>query len=188
MADRDQELSELEAWLGGTVGRAYAAALAIDEPAGTSPAWEAMLEQCKVDPLPADARRRTATATGLLRGASPEELHLVLERIVKRGNKKLAALDVPVTHEQAFRRWDRLRGLLFRLRDETLAAYRKQVLPVQGMFAHARAAAAASAAQTGGQPAAPRVEAFVLLCSGCGAPRLKPTSSECEYCGARYGG
>lgn len=186
MSDTEKKLGDLEQWLGRTVGNAYSAAGAIDEPCGSSAEWMEILTHFKVEPVAEEERKKSAKATDQTRGASPEELHLILTNVTKSAGKKLKKIEYP-DFSALERRWDRLRSLIDRLLDETMQAYRKKVMPKRGMFAHARAAALKSQGQQGQQaPQAGPKEAFVLRCDGCGAPRLDPDLFECEYCGNSF--
>jgi hypothetical protein len=180
-----ENLDQLEAWLGTSVGDAYTTALKIAEPSGSSPAWEEILKAQDVQPSPPGERARAAAATGQLRGAPPDELFEVLDAIAKKADKKLNRVDYP-DDGASERRWRRLQGVIGRLRDETLAAYRKQVMPKKkgGMFG----AALASAKAKQGKPVAPerKSESFVMRCEKCGAPRLKNDDFVCEYCDTPY--
>ena len=79
--------------------------------------------------------------------------------------------------------WSRLQVRIGDLRDTTVAAYRKIVVPVKSMFA-----AAMSSAQKGSETAERYEQAFILRCKNCAAPRLNPTHFECDYCGEHFGG
>lgn len=178
------QLDQLESWLGRAVGDAYAAALEVPEPAGMTPAWREVLENAEVSPASEDERRRAATATKMLRGAPVDELFEVLDKLKKDAEKQLEKIELP-DDNAGQRRWRRLQGVIDRMRDETVAAYRKQVMPKKtgGMFA----AALASAKQKQGLAAPERTgEAFVMRCEKCGAPRLKNDDFVCEYCDTPY--
>jgi hypothetical protein len=121
----------------------------------------------------------------MLRGAPVDELFEVLDRLTKQADKKLNRIEL-TDDGPGERRWRRLQGVIGRLRDETVAAYRKQVMPKKksGMFA----AAMASAKAKQGQPVKQerKGEAFVMRCHQCGAPRLKGDDFVCEYCDTPY--
>jgi hypothetical protein len=180
-----EQLDQLESWLGRAVGDAYAAALEVPEPAGMTPAWRAVLDNAGVSPAPDEDRRRAATATKMLRGAPVDELYEVLDKLKKDAGKRLEKIEFP-DDNAGQRRWRRLQGVIDGMRDETVAAYRKQVMPKKtgGMFA----AALASAKAKQGVAAAPQRtgEAFVMRCEKCGAPRLKNDDFVCEYCDTPY--
>lgn len=175
------KLDELERFLGGAVGEALQAALSVEAAGGSSPAWEAVLQRFEVAPTPAEDRARAAASTGQKFGAAPDELFAVLTRVAEDGEQDLQAIPLP-DDGPGERRWRRLQGLLSRLRDETVAAYRKRVMPKKSMFAQALEAARP------GQATPSARETFVMRCSGCGAPRLDGKSFSCEYCGSPYGG
>jgi hypothetical protein len=176
-------LEELERWLGKSVGDAYAAALAIDAPAGSSPAWEAILAAHGAKSSSAEERQRVALATGMLRGAPADELYAVLQDIARDADARLKAISLPDDNTLELR-WRRIQGVIGRVRDETLAAYRKQVIPKRSMFGAAKASAAA--ARGGPSATAVKSESFVMRCNQCGAPRLKNDVFVCEYCETPY--
>lgn len=173
-------LEALERWLGGAVGEALEVALAVETPGGSSAAWAALLARFDTASTPEEDRRRAAAATQQRFGAAPDELYGVLSRIVERGGRSLDALSAE--GPGAERRWERLRGRLGELREETVAAYRKRVMPKRSMFAQAFESA---------RPAngvAVNREAFVMRCRACGAPRLKDGVFECAYCATPFAG
>jgi hypothetical protein len=180
-------LIELESWLGHSVGDAYATALEVAEPAGTSGAWKQLLEKYEVTPGDPEAARRAAAATGLLRGASVDELYAVLDKITKLAEKKLDRIEMP-DDGPGERQWRRLQGVIGRLRDETVAAYRAKVMPKRtgGMFGAAKAAAMAKKGTAAATAPERKGEAFVMRCEKCGAPRLKNDDFVCEYCDTPY--
>jgi len=176
-----RNLEGLERWLGSAVGEAVQSALAIEQAGASSPEWAALLARFEVTPTPEADRLRAATATSQRFGASPDELYGVLTRLAKDGDEALQAIPLP-DDGPGERRWRRLQGLLGRLREETVAAYRKRVMPKRSMFSQAL-----EAARPGGNAPQKR-ETFVLRCAGCGAPRLKENVFTCEYCDTPYGG
>jgi len=178
----EQRLHALESWLGRAVGDAIETALAVDEPVGTSQAWVRLVTRYECTPMPDDERKRVAAATDATRGAPIQDLYDVLERISKHGSTELESIEYPDDNAEA-RRWTRLQVRINDLRDTTVAAYRKRVVPKKSMFAAARASA-----MKGTEKAERYEQAFILRCKNCAAPRLNPTSFECDYCGEHFGG
>jgi hypothetical protein len=180
-----RQLDELEAWLGSSVGDAYAAAMEIDQPGGTSTAWKEVLDKYGVSQAEEENRQRAAAATGMKRGAPVNELYEVLDNLSKEAEKRLKRAEYPDDNASE-RRWNRLRGVIDRMRDETMAAYRKVVMPAKtgGMFGAAMAAAQAKKGQPVGFEQ--KSESFVMRCKKCGAPRLKSDDFVCEYCDTPY--
>lgn len=177
-----QRLAALESWLGRAVGDAIETALAVDEPVGTSQTWLQLLAQYDCTPMSVDERKRVAAATSVTRGAPIEELYDVLEKIAKQGSGELESIEYPDDNAAA-RQWSRLQVRIGDLRDTTVAAYRKRVVPKKSMFA-----AAMAAAQRGTETVDRQEQAFILRCKNCAAPRLNPTKFECDYCGEHFGG
>ena len=178
----EQRLAALESWLGHAVGDAIETALAVEEPVGTSPAWLQLLARYDCTPMAVDERQRIATTTDVKPGAPIQELYDVLERIASQGEVEFKAIEYP-DDNAAGRRWSRLQLRIGDLRDTTMAAYRKLVVPKKSMFA-----AAMASAQRGTDTAERYEQASILRCKNCAAPRLNPTHFECDYCGEHFGG
>ncbi len=182
--ENEAQLGSLEASIGSAVGQAFGAALEIDIPGGMTQKWQEILAAYDVKPLEDEERQSVAKATEMLRGAPVDELYRVLTCIQKQAMDAVQAIEYPDDNALA-RRWERLRSAVDAMRDDTVKAYRKRVLPRRGMLSHALAAA-----QKGGN--ASRVStgspAFVQSCSNCGAPRLNLHSFECDFCQTAFGG
>lgn len=177
------ELEVLERWLGTAVGEALEAALGVEAPNGTTPAWQAILTRWGVSPTADEVRERLARTTGMRFGAPVGELHDVLTAVAEQAEPRLRAIDWPLDDALQHRRAERLQRTIGELRESTLALYRQRVLPKRGMFAQARAAAGHGPVGKG-----PAREAFVLRCSGCGAPRVREDHLRCDYCDSPFGG
>lgn len=177
-------LDELEQWLGQAVGDAFTAALEVEQPAGSSPDWRGILERYGASPTADEERSRLAAATGMLRGVPADELYEVLDRIHKDAEQRFERIGLP-DDNALDRRRDRLQGVIGRLRDETLNAYRKRIMPKRSMFGAAMASARAKQGQTAA-PAQRKSESFVMRCEKCGAPRLQNDVYVCEYCDTPY--
>jgi hypothetical protein len=178
----DEQLGALQRSLGRAVGDAYVAALAVAEPAGTSDAWQAVLARHGVAPAGAVERAKVAAATGMTHGAPVDDLRQVLEAIAKAADAELRVIDTDGYAEE--RRWRRLQTVIGDLRDDTLAAYRKQVMPARGMFAGALASAQRARPAAAGH----RHQQHVLRCPNCAAPRLDQAELVCDYCDHRFAG
>jgi len=177
------ELEVLERWLGTAVGEALEAALGVEAPNGTTPAWQAILTRWGVSPTADEVRERLARTTGMRFGAPVGELHDVLTAVAQQAEPRLRAIDWPLDDAPQHRRAERLQRAIGELRESTLALYRQRVLPKRGMFAQAFAAAGKGPAGKG-----PAREAFVLRCSACGAPRVREDHLRCDYCDSPFGG
>lgn len=177
-------LDQLEQWLGRAVGDAYAAALEVEQPAGASGDWLRLLDTYGVRPTAEDERPRIAAATGMLRGAPADELFEVLDKIQKDAAQRFDRIGLP-DDDALDRRRDRIQGVIGRLRDETLNAYRKKIMPKRSMFGAAMASARARQGQAAASGAR-KSESFVMRCEKCGAPRLQNDVYVCEYCDTPY--
>ena len=175
------KLDHFEHWLGGSVGEVLEEALAIPEPAGTSPRWIELLARFGVSSVPDEDRKRAVASTGQTFGASADEVYRVLTNLVEAGEKRLWDLDDGLDPAES-RRWQSLRSLMGRIRNETVNAFRQRVIPKRGMFAQAMSAAGSSQ-----KPNSAKRETFVLRCKNCGAPRISENHFTCEYCGQSLG-
>ncbi len=172
-------LQQVRSWFAHSIGEAFREALAIAEPAGTSPAWSALCQRAGVE-LCSDADRAQIRAGQRpTRGAPLMEFQGVVTAIVQRARYELASLRNHMNDTA-----DKLYGQISRAVEEaeadTLKAYRAAVLPKRagGMFANATAHAATQSYAT-----APSSTA--LTCKSCGAPQLQAGAFECKYCGNR---
>jgi len=182
MSNVEQRLGWLEAALGRAVGDAFAAALAVENPAGTSGQWQNLLGIWGVAAISEEERARARAATQMTHGAPADEVYAVLTRIGEWATAQLPdAYDCDGPLE---RRYDKLRRAIDELRNEWLKRYKGQVMPAPsgGMFAHAMAAAKSGAAT-------PEVawRTVILRCQNCGGPRLTDGEFECEFCGYHLG-
>ena len=181
MQQAQQQLAWLESQLGRAVGDAFAAALAVEAPAGTSEAWQQILGIWGV-PAISDEERHRAAHTGMSHGAPADEVYAVLTRIGEWAGSHLPdSFDLEGATE---RRRDKLWWVIDRLRGEWLEKYKKQVMPAPtSMFAHAMASAQAGAGNASG----PKVRTVILRCQNCGGPRMTESEFECEFCGHHLG-
>jgi hypothetical protein len=169
------ELEQLHGWLARAIGAAFCEALAVSEPAGSSPAWARTCAEHGVAAISEQARVEVRRAQRPLRGAPVMELAQVVTAIVRAARAHLEHVLVSGPAETSRR--DKLKRLLDRADREVIEAYKRVVLPRRaGMFANVLA-------HHGGAPAAAAPSAEVLLCQTCGGPRLGERDLECAFCG-----
>jgi hypothetical protein len=182
VTNESDRLATLSSWLGTVVGEAYSAALAIDQPCGTSPEWLALLARYRIAAVDSDGRQRAALASRVLRGAPADELYAVLVAIAAAGRTALG--DWNFESPEIERSHERLRRKLDGLANETIAHYRRTVMPAPSMFAGALASVAA---RGGGKADTRKSQPHILRCRRCGGPRLTTTDLTCVYCDATFG-
>lgn len=169
------ELDQLHGWLARAIGAAFCEAVAVAEPAGSSPAWARACAEHGVPVISEQARAEVRRAQRPLRGAPVMELAQVVTAIVRAARARLEHIWVASPAETSRR--DKLRLLLDRADREVIEAYKRVVLPRRaGMFANVLA-------HHGGAPAAAAPSADVLLCQTCGGPRLGERDLVCGFCG-----
>ncbi len=164
------------------IGEAYKAAYEVDEPAGSSPAWQALCAQYGVEPISDTERAQVVAAQKPLRGAPAMELVELVKAICREHRVQLKKVDTWDASGVADARHGALMNLIDRTDKELLTAYRGEVLPKPaGMFGNVFATpstTAASAHQTS--------TASAITCKACGGPRLSPNDYTCAYCGNQY--
>lgn len=170
-------LNALRGWLAQNAAAIFREALAIDEPAGSSPGWQAACQYHGV-PISSDQERgEIRRLQQPLRGAPVMELSQMVASLVRQARRSLHA--VPHDGSPAVESTlEQLRMLLDRTEREAVEAYKRAVLPKrQGMFgnvlAHHQAGATATAAPS----------AHIFCCRTCGAPRLAERDFNCPFCG-----
>ena len=164
----------LQRFLAETFDTAYA----IDEPAGSSSAWESVCARWSVTMLPMVEREQIRAGQRPLRGAPIVEVREVVVAIVFAARHSLRTVDT-FDDDAADAEKDRLLRLTQRAESELVDAYSRAVLPKRrGMFANATAHVAP------GPAAAPQTAAaHSLRCRHCGAPRFSDKDFECVFCG-----
>lgn len=179
MSQLVERLQQVRAWFAHSVGETFREALAIAEPAGSSPAWAALCERAGVALCSDTDRQQIRAGQRPSRGAPLMEFQQVITAIVQRARYELASLR-NVMNDEADRLYDQIRRAVEEAEADTLKAYRAAVLPKRagGMFANATAHAASQSYAT-----APSNTA--LTCKSCGAPQLEAGAFECKYCGNR---
>ena len=172
-----EHLQQVRAWFAHSIGEAFREAMAIVEPAGSSPTWVAICERANVPLCSVSDREQIRAGQRPSRGAPLMEFQSVITAIVQRARHQLASLR-NVMNDEA----DKLHGQIHRAVEDaeadTLKAYRAAVLPKKagGMFANATAHASRVS-----YPTAPGVS--TLTCKSCGAPQLEAGAFDCKYCG-----
>lgn len=160
------------------VAEAFGRAYEVEEPAGTSVAWDELLARNGVSPIGPEERAQVRAAQRPLRGAPALELFPVVQRICKEHRIALKRIDTWDAGSGVEFKHRSLLSLIERTEKELLDAYRNAVLPKrQGMFGNVFAAGAP-------QPSAFKAaSASALTCQWCGAPRLSDKDFQCAFCG-----
>ncbi len=174
-------LDSIMSWLARTHGSVLNTALAVDQPAGMTPEWKAVLDAFGVAPISDQERAETVRMSTMTRGAPVMEVQLVLSALARNGTAALEQIEWP---DDAVPRaqWDRLRTRLMDLVPDSLAAYKALVLAKRSMFAMAKA----SMKQPTATPAQQATISVILTCRNCGGPRLTDGKFTCDYCGTAF--
>jgi hypothetical protein len=168
-------LEALQRWIAQSIAGVFREALAIEDPAGSSPGWQTLCAQMGVPPLDADEREQVRAAQKPLRGAPILELAEVMKVVVRQARKSLALVDSSQggAVESGY---EKLRMLLDRTERECVDAYKRAVLPRRrGMFDHVLDHQSKTPAFAGGT--------HILCCRTCGAPQLLEREFVCPFCG-----
>jgi hypothetical protein len=164
----------LQRFLAETFDTAYA----IEEPAGSSAAWQAICSRWGVRLLPESERDEIRAGQRPLRGAPILEVREVVVAVVFAARHSLRTIDA-FSDDAADAEKDRLLRITQRAEGELVDAYSRAVLPKRkSMFANATAHVT-----PGGASAVPAVAAHSLRCRHCGAPRFSDKDFECVFCG-----
>ena len=170
-------LHSLRHWLTSSLAAVFREALAIEQPAGSSPGWLAACQYHRIAPIDEAERETIRRGQKPLRGAPVMELSQMVTSVVRQARQTLHAVPSygSPAGESAL---EQLRILLDRVDREVVEAYKLAVLPKrQGMFgnvlAHHQESSTPSAAPS----------AHVFTCRTCGAPRLSPRDFNCPFCG-----
>lgn len=160
------------------VAEAFRTAYEVEEPAGVSMAWQALLARHGQAPIPDEERAQVKAAQRPLRGAAAVELFGITKALCREHRIALKRINVWDAGNAVEHKHQSLLNLIERTEGELLGAYRNAVLPKrQGMFGNVFAT---------GTPQASRhtaPSASALTCGGCGAPRLSDKDFMCAYCG-----
>jgi hypothetical protein len=172
------KIVELRRALRSAVSEAFDAAMAIDEPAGTSPSWEALCQRHGVSLISEAERGEVIAAQRPLFGAPFMEFRLVVESIVNATRPRARALwNITSSDHEVRTQGERLVRSLDRTEVELGTLYKGAVLPkAGGMFANAMSLVGNAPAQR----ARPAVS--TLKCKNCGAPRMKTADFVCQFC------
>jgi hypothetical protein len=173
-----QTIVELRREFRTSVSEAFDAALAIDEPAGTSPVWEALCRRHGVSLISDTERREVVAAQRPVCGAPFMEFRLVVESIVRATRPRARALwNITSSDHEVRTQGERLVRSLDRAEAELGAVYKSAVLPKPaGMFANAMSLAGSAPQQKARQLVS------TLKCKNCGAPRMKTADFVCQFC------
>lgn len=161
------------------IAAAFAAAYAVEEPAGGSAEWQQLCHRYGA-PLISDAdRTQVRAAQRPLRGAPAMEMQPIVKAICRENRIACKKIDVWDAGSSTEFKHQSLLSLIERTETELLVAYRGAVLPKRtGMFAHVVAPSAPTASQS--------TSASAITCSACGGPRLSDKDFTCAYCGTQF--
>jgi hypothetical protein len=152
---------------------------------GGDAAWDALLGELGVAPLPAEERRRhIAEGPKRARGASPIEVRWAIQTIFDRARAALRPLDLEAESSAENDLVGKIEHRLYALVDEVTRAHLARVAPpapaansTSSIFANARA----TTPSYGGGVAAGLDQ---MKCTTCGAPRKNVSDAlVCVYCG-----
>jgi hypothetical protein len=163
------------------IAEAYKAAYEVDEPAGNSPAWQALCARCGVEHISDTERAQVIAAQKPLRGAPAMELVAVVKVLCRENRIRLKKVDTWDASNVADARHGALMNLIDRTDKELLSAYRGEVLPKPtGMFGNVFATPSTTASSHQASTAS------AITCKACGGPRLSPNDYTCAYCGNQF--
>jgi hypothetical protein len=154
---------------------------------GGDPAWDALLAELGVTPLPpAERQRHLKEGARRSRGALPIEVRWAIERIEKSARAWLWEIDkaMPTEHGDQYIRpvEHQLQGLV----DETVRQHLAQTALVANTTASIFANARASTPNYSAMGAKAGIEE--TKCKTCGGPRRHTGDlGPCDYCGAQLG-
>ena len=180
MSQRAQQITALRGDFTRSIAEAFDAACAIEQPAGTSSAWEAICARYQVALSSSQEREQIRAAQRPTRGAPIMELRDVVVAICKQVRPQLKRLDATLGSPEERRVWNELYRLIDRAERELVNLYKRHVLPptTGGLFANVLAHAG-----TTGSAAASKGSANLLRCRHCGAPRMNENNDfMCEFC------
>lgn len=175
-------MDEIHASLTREITQVFDAAFAVEEPAGTSPDWDSLLERYGVSSIAEQERGEIRAHQKPTRGAPVMELREVARSLCFRARREAKRVRVDIIDDPPELRvlHGRLLGLVDRVEKELDLAYRGAVLPARGgMFANVLAHHDASARK----PHWASGVAVAFKCKNCGAPKLTKSDTECPFCG-----
>ena len=163
---------------GQNLGEAYAAAIAVTEPAGHTEAWADVCRKWGVSLLGDEERAQIRTGQRPTKGAPVMEFQLVVSAIIQRGRHDLASVRTAAYHYDLDKSFDEVWRMVDGAENDLMATYRGQVLPKRGgMFANVTAHVGSGPAPMAG------ASGSTLCCRTCGAPQQQATDFMCKYCG-----
>jgi hypothetical protein len=178
-AKRREQVEYITTTLRQGITQIFDTAIAVDEPAGTNPEWDALRDHYGVTAIDETERDEIRAATKPTRGAALMELSQTVKSLVFWARRETKRVDVWDDSPETKVLHARLEGLVDRVDDELERAYRGAVLPARGgMFGNVMAHHDASAPK----PKWHKSQALVFKCKNCGAPKLSKTDTECPFC------
>ena len=161
------------------IAESFAAAYAIEEPAGGTPEWQQLCQRYGAQLISDTDRNQVRAAQRPLRGAPAMELQPVVKAICRENRIACKKIDVWDAGSSVEFKHQSLMSLIERTETELLVAYRGAVLPKRtGMFAHVVTSGTPAAAQS--------MSASAITCRACGGPRLSDKDFTCAYCGTQF--
>jgi len=171
------------------IAEAFDTAYKVEEPAGLTPAWQALCARCGVSHISDTERAQVIAAQRPLRGAAAMELVEVVKFICREHRIQLKKVDTWDAPGGADARHGSLMNLIDRTDKELLTAYRGAVLPKPtGMFGNVFATPTATPTATPSTTASAHqsASASTITCKACGGPRLSAQDYSCAYCGTQF--
>lgn len=181
-AERAQRVDFLTTTLRDGITQIFDTAIAVDDPAGTSPEWDALRTHYGVSAISDEERAQVRAAQNPTRGAALMELSQTVKSLIFWTRREGKRCDPDIIDDPPELRvaHARLMGLVDRVDGELDMAYRAAVLPARGgMFANALAHHDANAPK----PKWHKSQAMAFKCKNCGAPKLSKSDTECPFCG-----
>ena len=182
-ASLDSVLDHFEHTLQSHAG--YALAVARDCPPGGSTAWDAIMSQLGLTPLPPEQRGPAAAEARITRGALPQQVHQVLSVLATQAGQ---TLDL-ICHQYgppaaASARVGALRTRLGGFADSQVQTYEAELRPARrggtglaGIFANVKATA-----QLDPWKSLKFDNQLTLACPTCGAVQKTALRFDCEFC------
>lgn len=152
---------------------------------GGDAAWDAVLREHGVSPLPPTERQRhIQEGPRRSRGALPIEVRWVIEAVHQRSREAARALDLRVETPEEQRIVDGIEHRLVNLVEDTTRAHLQRVTPAVNTTASIFANARATTPNYASAGAAAGVSQ--MKCKSCGAPRKSLEEiGACGYCGGK---
>jgi len=161
--------------LRASIAAIFDTAYAIEEGAGSSPAWSALCAELEVPMLDDDERAKVRAAQRPTRGAPVAEVMAAAEAAAKRVRRKLKKIDVWDAPRPVERAHEKLMRLCESVGGELVRTYKGEVLPETGMFANVLKHHDPT------KKTHTKATAHALRCTSCGAPKLR-NDPVCPFC------